>query len=364
LEALNDSDWRVRRAAAEALGTFSRHGERTVPGLLDLLHDPNSEVRCSAAIGLGKLGREPSKVVRALIELGSNADPGTKLSVTIALALLGKVEDDRIPLLIDATGSPDDSVADASATALRRLVVKNPEKLLSGVLDAIKEADEAQLQRLLLVLRSMGPFAYSALPQLEPFYDNLSLQGRLELLSAFAAIDKEGDRAVPLLKRGLKDPEPEVRREALLGFLRYRGKSDLFLGALTEALDDRSSKNKLIVLRILRGISTKASEAVPKVVTTTRDPDPKVRTEALRTLTALAKPDAEMVRIGQERLSDQDQGVQCAAVQTLRKVGMQEPDMVVPLLEDALETEKQGRIRECIGSALRVIARKTARPQG
>jgi HEAT repeat protein len=347
-----------------ALGTFERQGERTVPSLLDLLHDPNSEVRGSAAIALGKLGRKSSTVAQALNDLGRNADPGIKLSVTIALALMGKIEDDWIPFLIDATGSPDDSLADASATALRRLVAKKPEKLLSGVLDVMKEADETQLERLLLVLRSMGPFAYKALPQLEPFYDKLSLQGRQELLSAFVAIDKEGDRAVPILKRGLKDPEPEVRREALLGFLRYRSKSDLYLGALTEALDDRSPKNKLIALRILRGLSTKASEAVPKVVSCTRDADPKVRTEALRTLVTLAKPDAEMVRIGQERLGDQDQSVQCAAVQTLRKVGIQEPNMVVPLLEDALKTEKQDRIRKCIRSALRLIARKTDRPQG
>ncbi|MFH1118133.1 MAG: HEAT repeat domain-containing protein [Pseudomonadota bacterium] len=364
MEALSDPDWRVRRAAAEALGTFSRHGEKTVPGLLDLLHDPKSEVRSSAAIALGKLGQKSPAVAQALEELGRNADPGTKLSVAIALTLLGKAEDDWIPFLIDAVGSPDESTAEASAMALRRLVAKKPEKLLAGILDVVKEAKEAQILRLLHVLRALGPFAHNALPRLEPFYDNLSIAGRTELLSAFTAIDKEGDSAVRLLKRGVKSPEPDVRREALVGFLRYRSKSDLYLGSLMEALDDRDLKNRVITLRILRGLSAKASEAVPKVLSATGDANPQVRTEALKTLAALAKPDAEMVRICGQRLSDRDQGVQCAAVRTLQKVAVKEPDLVVPLLEEALKVEKQEKIRKCIGSALQSIARKSGGPRG
>lgn len=324
---------------------------------MELLHDHNSAVRCSAAIALGKLDRESSKVAQVLNDMGRDGDSRTQMSVIIALALLGEADEGTIPALIEATGGEEKSTAEAAAIALKRLVRKQPERLLPDLMDALKEAEGKQAERIVRVLRSMGPLASEALPLMQTLYEKLDTTGRKTLLSAVTAMDKKGEKALPILKMGLGDPDPQVRRESLIGFLKYRGRPELFLNEMAESLEKEEPKNRILILGILRGLRDKAKAALPAVIACCKNSDPSVRIAALNTLSVISEASAGILAACGESLSDQHVKVRCAAVKALTELGKNQRTSVMELLEKALSREQHEKTRRCIESALSRLAR-------
>ncbi len=145
LEALNDPDWVVRWAIAEALAWLG--DPEAVPGLIECLTDASAIVRVAviralveigdkrAVQGLEKALADPDKLVReaaaeALGDLGdptalpalaqamNDPEPFVRLAVVEAV---GKLEDDAtVPTLVQALEDKDDHVRWAAVIALGR----------------------------------------------------------------------------------------------------------------------------------------------------------------------------------------------------------------------------------------------------
>jgi 3-methyladenine DNA glycosylase AlkD len=79
---------------------------------------------------------------------------------------------------------------------------------------------------------------------------------------------------------------------------------------------------------------------------------------------AMTEATDEAVKVCEEKLSDQDDRVKCAAVKALRKMGGSDRDKVVLVLDKALREERQQKIRQCIQSALRQLSQRGDRPPG
>ena len=90
LEALTNSNWRVRHSAASALGFMGTKGEDAIPGLLQALKDTHQLVRYSAAEALGKIKMEPQIVIPALIETLDDQEDTVKWNAAIALGKFGE----------------------------------------------------------------------------------------------------------------------------------------------------------------------------------------------------------------------------------------------------------------------------------
>jgi HEAT repeat protein len=115
IQALGDSDWDVRRAAAEALGKLG--DPQAVPALIGALGEWgdlwSENVRRAAAEALGKLG-DP-QAVPALIQALGDSDWDVRRAAAEALAKIGTP---AVPALIQALGDSDWDVRRAAAEAL------------------------------------------------------------------------------------------------------------------------------------------------------------------------------------------------------------------------------------------------------
>lgn len=84
IEALNDSDYRIRGIAAISLGKIQNN--ESIPYLIKALKDDQSSVRGSAALSLGRLKAKESSA--DMLQLLSDEDPTVVISAIYALGVL------------------------------------------------------------------------------------------------------------------------------------------------------------------------------------------------------------------------------------------------------------------------------------
>lgn len=120
-KALKDSNYAIRRRAAEALGSIK--DTRAVEPLSEALADSSYEVRRSATQALGNI--KDCRVVEPMIRALADSDSGVRCSAAEAL---GNIEDNRtIEPLKNALADPDHEVRRKSAEALRKIGCKEKE---------------------------------------------------------------------------------------------------------------------------------------------------------------------------------------------------------------------------------------------
>ncbi len=143
-EALNDSEFRVRSFAAQALGSIGsfedvsamfdssdvyvrreairhiiRFGPDAIPVLTAALDDPSGEVVADAAQALGQMGKKAQSAVPALARALNDPHAGARAQAVTALELVGGEE--AIPALREAIDDPDPNVRSWARAALGRL---------------------------------------------------------------------------------------------------------------------------------------------------------------------------------------------------------------------------------------------------
>ena len=129
IEALKDSEWKVRRAAAEALGYFTMREAKAFS--LCLIAFRMTERRSGewSSCLWGGLAKGRLKWREPFGNLLEDPDPVTKMNAQVALAIMGKSDDSAIPALMAALGSKEDTTAKAAGLALSRHGTESPEKL-------------------------------------------------------------------------------------------------------------------------------------------------------------------------------------------------------------------------------------------
>jgi HEAT repeat protein len=212
------------------------------------------------------------------------------------------------------------------------------------------------------VLRGMKSQAIEALPRIAALYPKVQAQDKREILDALTAIDAQGDIAIPVLVEALKEPSPADRKEALLGLLRFRTKSNLFMDALIEELKDTDLENKLFVINIIRGLGPQVAEkAMPAVKQLTEDHEPQVRSAAVGFLSGFGTSPGVIETIG-KLVKDPDLRVRMTSIGVLRRLGQTKPELVVPILQSALESEKNDAAKRSIMGALDTLNKVSSAP--
>jgi HEAT repeat protein len=329
--------------------------------LLERLGDSDIEVRRAAILALGNLGKGHPEVEEALTKFTQDTDPVTRLDAVVAMAELGKMDASTIPYLMNALGSNKETTNRAAAKALRQYADEKPQDIMPGLLENLDKKQEPAAVNSLRVLRGMKAQAAEALPRIAALYPSATSNDNREVLDALMAIDAQGDFAIPALQKALKDTSPNDRREALLGLMRFRPKANLFMDSLIEAMKDEDLENKLLAINIIRGLGQQAANALPAVKTLADDKDPQVRSAAINCLAGFG-PDPGVIQTLGRTVKDSNVRVRMISVSVLKRLGQSNPQLVVPILQAALESEKHEPAKRSIKAALDTLNKVPSAP--
>jgi HEAT repeat protein len=180
----------------------------------------------------------------------------------------------------------------------------------------------------------------------------LDQQNRLAVLNTVYELDPSGEYALPVCIKALGDADPAIRKEALVGAVRYRSRLATFKEHFIESLKDPVEENRLLAIAIVKGFGNKAVEAIPNLIALCKEGTPKVRISALSCLGVFSPPSAEMIGVLEEALQDKDEKVKMAALSSLRTLGQSNPEAVILILEKALDAEREQRTKRSIVAAL------------
>jgi HEAT repeat protein len=316
-------------------------------------------VKRAAILSLGRIGKGTTKVEEALQGFVNDPDPEIRLDAVVASATLGKVDDSAIPTLIAAMGSKNETTAKAAGLALTEIGHEHPQKIVPGLVEILKRPEDPAVLQAVNALGRMKGQSVEALPYLAALYDHAPPQHRPQMLDALVTIDLKGQYAIPALVKTLDDPDPNLRREALIGLLRFRSETDAIIDPVIKAFRDSLEENRLLAVNIVRGLGPKGAPALPALVELGNDPYWQVRKVAIDTVAALNGTSQDVTNMLASKIGDEELRVRMAAVQALRRLGLTHPDEAAVLLRHALEKEPNENAKRSIAAALRSIIPNT-----
>lgn len=303
-------------------------------------------------LSLGKIGKGDKNIEAALKKLAGDPDEQTKLNVAISMAALTRVEDADIPLLVSALSNKQEATAKAAGRLLSNLAPEKPDLVLPGLKAILEKKELPAAKNAVKVLKAMKEDALPAVPQIVALHDIVEPIDRLDIVEAIIAIDKSGDSAIPLIKTAMKSSDPLDRLEALNLVTRLPSRREEFLDALIDATSDSQIGNKIAAVRIIRSMGKRGEKAIPTLIALAKDPDSRVRTEGISALGIYGHLPAQALEVIGNALQSDKGGVKMAAVNVLDRIGSSDPEKVIPLLQNALDHEKNEASKQTIASIL------------
>ncbi|MEA1950615.1 MAG: HEAT repeat domain-containing protein [Planctomycetota bacterium] len=337
----------LRREAVRALAKIRPGPKVVVPALAKLLADGSGAVRTSALHAIAEVG--PPAVPMLIEALGNEK---TDYWAMLVLAELGPEAKDAVPALTEQLSSERTEncreamiclgkIGPASASAIPAL-----EKLLGA------KRGEAVLG-VAYVLGSIGPEAKKAADCLKPYAADSDPLTRLACAWALARTNPGNKvlllKATKVLAESLRSKKPQVRLAAVRGLASLKPGPGIAIPAIRKALagadpdtlnaaldalaslGETSVPNVARVLQnkthrrkaamILARMGPKAKMAVPALVASLTDEDPKTRREIVFALGSIGPAAARAVPALIKSLDDKDMDVRYSAAFALGKIG-------------------------------------------
>ena len=331
LQLLNDSEARVRRRTALAVGRVGLAAG--VPPLVGLMKDGDPEVRQMAAFALGLIGDRSAR--EPLVAALSDESPLMRGSAAEALGLIG-----------DA----------AAAEPIGRMVAGIAQ---SGALaPAPSEADEARRDTPAAVFR-LGVFALTRLKAYEQLaaavIDPAGAPRTTWWPVAFALQRIEDKRAVSALLALAKDPNPYTRAFAVKGLGTLKDPSAA--PVLVPLVASRDASVQVEAIRALGKIGDAAAAPSLLRLAQGRDVPAPVRLEAVTALGGLRAPGVGDALV--DLLGDPDPLIRAAA---LKSASTAAADDFVTILS-GLDADTDWHARASLAVLLGTLPRQSALPR-
>jgi HEAT repeat protein len=295
--ARKDEDALVRRTSVHTLGEMGADAKSAVDTLAEALEKDKSEkVREAAAVALGKMRPHSKTAVLPLAKALQDTDSATRSAAAEALRELGE----------DAVAARD------------------------ALLDAFKD-------------KKNDPFT------------------RVHAAEALTRLGNDGVAVIPLLAETLqeKDAPVLVRRMSaeLLG--RFGGSAASAVAALEIALQDKDTAIRRAAIVALVRVGFQAKSAWPtvrKLLEKQNEPDPAVRTQAIRVAGIIGKDDPKEVVPALAKLLGTEDNVDAkvAAIQVLAQIGEGAKE-VVPQLNQIAQNDPRASVRDAAKEAVKKI---------
>jgi len=212
-EALDDTDGRVRLAAAKALWKIEGAAPQALPKLIEVLKgdvsdvDPqtgyHTQTRCEILAFLSQTGQERVLDVQTLIDLLNDRDSGVRKEIAKLLGKFGSRATDAVLALTKVLDQPQADVRLEAATALLRIGPAN-DRIVEELVDLLHDNDEYVHVPALELLGQCGWDARMAVPELESIIKNRK--------NDRWGVRKAADRALQRISEAIR--QDEIRRKA------------------------------------------------------------------------------------------------------------------------------------------------------
>lgn len=185
MQALQDSDDRVKSGAMYLLSRMKAEAAPAIPLLVGLLKSRRSYIRSDAAMALGGIGKEPQKVIPLLIEMLKQPHRHDPIDIARALGAFGR------------------PAAKATPVILQRLLrakkeLKGHKKHIAG----------------LNYIVSLGKIGRGVLPFVTPWLQSKEKKKRLEALSIIRCLGPKARALSAVLQTLTKDKAKDIRDAA------------------------------------------------------------------------------------------------------------------------------------------------------
>ncbi|MEQ8974202.1 MAG: HEAT repeat domain-containing protein [Coleofasciculus sp. C1-SOL-03] len=339
LKLVEDSDYNVRKIAAEALGEIG--SDRAIPALLKLVEDSNYSVRCFAAYALGKIGSE--RTIPALLKLVEDSNYSVRRRTVEAL---GKIGSERtISALLKLVKDSDSDVRWSAAEALGKI---GSERAITVLLKLVKYSESSVRRSAAEALGKIG--CETAIPTLTKLVKDSDYNVRW---SAAEALEKIGcERAISALLKLVEDSDYNVRKIAAHALV--KNDSERAITAFLKLVKDSDSDVRWSAAKALGKIgSNKTITALLKLV---KDSDSDVRSSAAEALGEIGSETAIPTLL--KLVNDSDYNVRWSVAKALGKIGS---ETAIPTLLKLVE-DSDYDVRRSAADALGKIGSETAIP--
>jgi HEAT repeat protein len=316
-------------------GSTSRAADSSVKELIDLLNSPDAAVRLNAIDQLGAQGEKAAEAAPALTSLLKDADQAVRRHAVKALVAIRPGPKVMIPLLIKLMEDSDPGVHARILNAITEV----GETAVPGLIEALKNDKVAFWA--CIVLRGMGPAAKGAAPALAEKLKDPRPEIRREAVLALGAIGEAANAALPQIVAVLGDEDTRTAATFVLGQLgKIPADAEQQIRANAKS-DDKflSTVSYWALARVHSEDMALRRQATEQIVECLKDQDPYVRVAAARALAALPPAPEITIPILEKALKDADATTAHYALDALASIGAQ----AVPRLVDILE--KHGGLR-------------------
>ena len=288
---LSSADKRVRAAAVKVVtGIFGVVPNDYTATLVNLLNDPEFTVRIAAAEAVGNLGLKGTVAVPALVKLLADTETGVQFIAKDSLEKLGILSGltakQMIPFINDANLH--------ISKGTRNVLVRIGQKSIAPLIEALREKDNKIKATVAYVLGKIGiergsPMMREASDNLIALLKGTDSEVRTAAATALGDIGIEYKESIIALTEALRDPDENVRAAAVESLGKIGPGSKSAAPFIAQALKDKSNK---VAGKAKETIILLGNEAVPYLREILKDENSQVRSDALDALKRIGSSDA------------------------------------------------------------------------
>lgn len=387
LAALEDSDARVRSAAAEALAQIGPAAKLAYPALVQVSKfDPSDSVReqarrslkkitppastdlgdflaamkeehvllrAAAAQALGMIDPPALQAVADLERKGlTDAEPEVQVSAAQALWEITHDPDKGLAELVSGLKDKKASVRARAASALGKMRTGDA-RALQGLEEALRDREASVRVQAAMALGNIGDRSKSAVPSLQTALHDVSVKVRVMAAQALWVCDRL-NQGVPALCAALKEPDGGIRLNAVVALGKMGPEARGAVGPLAVALKDTDADVRLRAAEALHHIGPESHPAVDALRDALIGTDPALRPVAAFALSGIGKKARAALPQLEAALGSPDQGLRLFAARALWTI---EPkvEQVVPVIVQILHDAKDSRLKARAAAILGMI---------
>jgi HEAT repeat protein len=211
IASLKSADEKTKIGAINQLGAEGEQAAAAVAPLTELLKDPSPKVRAHAVRALGAIGSPAKPAVAALAELLKDPDESVRRQIVSAIRAIHPGPQVTIPLCVKLLEDSDPGVR----VRILNTIAEAGTEAVPGLTVALKNEKAAYWA--CIILRSIGPSAKDAVPALAETIKNPQPQIRREAILALGAMGEGAASAVPQIVPALSDEATSIAATFALG---------------------------------------------------------------------------------------------------------------------------------------------------